>query len=82
MSENPYQSPATPAEAIGVVSGRREDLIQSFYRTLPDEFDVKKAYEVGKIYERTRAWVKYAIADLMKEGKLRRVARGYYEKEM
>jgi hypothetical protein len=26
MSENPYQSPATPVEAIGVVSGRREDL--------------------------------------------------------
>ena len=26
MSENPYESPALPAEAIGVNSGRREDL--------------------------------------------------------
>ncbi len=26
MDENPYQSPTTPMEAIGVVSGRREDL--------------------------------------------------------
>lgn len=26
MDENPYQSPETPAEAVGVLSGRREDL--------------------------------------------------------
>ncbi len=26
MNENPYQSPTTPMEAVGVVSGKREDL--------------------------------------------------------